>query len=399
MTPRKERFVSMLKTLTLSECCDIVSGATPQTSVAAYWDGDIHWATPKDLSDLQTPYIEGTPRKITEVGLKSCAASILPPYSVLFSSRAPIGHVAINTVPMAANQGFKSFIPKPEIIDAKFLFYWLRKNKNYLEGLGNGATFKEVSKATVARIQISLPPISEQRRIAAILDQADALRVKRREALAQLDSLTQSIFIEMFGDPLKNPRNWKSQSLSEICDEINDCPHSTPVWTDEGKICLRTSNLTEGGWNWSDTRYVSEATYYERSKRGYIISGDIVLSREGTVGVAAIVAPGMTVCMGQRLVHIRPSSLVLVPEFLLRYLLYILSPRRIGQMMVGSTSQHLNVKELKALCVLCPPMELQQEFVKRVGILESLKSSIIDSLEESEALFASLQHRAFRGEL
>jgi len=167
----------------LEECTEIVSGATPSTSESTYWDGDICWATPKDLSELDGAYISDTPRKITRSGLQSCAATVLPPDSVLFSSRAPIGHVAINTVPMATNQGFKSFVPNRERVHAKFLYHWLRRNRPYLESLGNGATFKEVSKAVVARIEIPLPTLAEQRRIAEILDKADALRAKRRAAL------------------------------------------------------------------------------------------------------------------------------------------------------------------------------------------------------------------------
>jgi len=137
-------------TVRLEDCTEIVSGATPSTSESAYWDGDVCWATPKDLSELDGAYISDTPRKITRSGLQSCAATVLPRDSVLFSSRAPIGHVAINTVPMATNQGFKSFVPNRERVHAKFLYHWLRRNRPYLESLGNGATFKEVSKADLA---------------------------------------------------------------------------------------------------------------------------------------------------------------------------------------------------------------------------------------------------------
>lgn len=105
----------------IENCARIVGGATPSTSVDDYWDGNICWATPKDLSDLDGHYINNTPRKITPSGLASCASEVLPAGSVLFSSRAPIGHVAVNTVPMATNQGFKSFVPAPEKLDAKFL--------------------------------------------------------------------------------------------------------------------------------------------------------------------------------------------------------------------------------------------------------------------------------------
>jgi type I restriction enzyme S subunit len=207
--------VSGFRRAQLGDCCEIVSGATPDTGTADYWEGDICWATPKDLSNLDGHYISDTPRKLTQLGLNNCSASILPPYSVLFSSRAPIGHVAINTVPMATNQGFKSFVPGKEV-DAKFLFHWLRANRSYLEGLGVGATFKEVSKAVVSKVEVPVPPLSEQRRIAAILDKADALRAKRREALAQLDRLAQSIFVEMFGDPATNPKGFPVRKLGDL---------------------------------------------------------------------------------------------------------------------------------------------------------------------------------------
>ena len=200
----------------LDECAEIVAGATPSTSVDSYWGGEVCWATPKDMSELDGAYISDTPRKLTRAGLENCAATILPAGSVLFSSRAPIGHVAVNTVPMATNQGFKSFVPKPDRVVAKFLYWWLRTNRAYLESLGNGATFKEVSKAIVSRIEISLPPLAEQRRIAEVLDRAEALRAKRRAALAQLDSLTQSLFLDLFGDPTPQTQRFPIQPLETV---------------------------------------------------------------------------------------------------------------------------------------------------------------------------------------
>ena len=197
-------------TASLAEVCEIVSGATPKTGVAEYWDGDIPWATPKDLNSLEDSYIQDTPRRITAAGLRSCAATLLPINSVLFSSRAPIGYVAINRVPMATNQGFKSFIPDPTRIESKYLYYWLRANRLYLDSIGNGATFKELSKATISRVELPLPPIEEQRRIANVLDHANALRSGRRQALTYLDGLTESIFLEMFGDPIAAPLFVKS---------------------------------------------------------------------------------------------------------------------------------------------------------------------------------------------
>jgi type I restriction enzyme, S subunit len=184
----------------LGDCCEVVGGATPKTGEPTYWDGEIDWATPKDLSNLNSAYIRSTPRKLTDVGLQSCSAALLPADSVLLSSRAPIGHVAINTVPMATNQGFKSLIPDKSQVDSKYLFYWLRANNNYLQSLGRGATFKEVSKRIVQKITVPLPPLEEQRRfrdaIALLNQSSDRFTVDKDQHDRLFSSLQQRAFKE-----------------------------------------------------------------------------------------------------------------------------------------------------------------------------------------------------------
>lgn len=281
--------------------------------------------------------------------------------------------------------------------DPKWVYYMLQSLG--LERFSQGASVPTLNRNLIHGMPIKVPIVSEQRRIAAVLDQTDSLRAKRRETLVQLENLTQSIFVEMFGDPVRNPKLWKTLPLSECSAEINDCPHSTPIWTESGEICLRTSNLTKGDWKWEDTRYVSSETFNTRSKRGYVVAGDIILSREGTVGIAAVVTCEMKVCMGQRLVQIRPDFSKFTSDFLLRHLLFVLSPSRIGQSMVGSTSQHLNVKELKSLKIPLPPVSLQLKFSERCASIDRLKKIIRESVAELDSAFASIQHRAFRGEL
>ena len=198
---------------TIGEVCEVVSGATPKTGKPEFWDGNVPWVTPKDLSELGQKHLSDTPRQITKAGLKSCAARMLPAQSVLFSSRAPIGLVAINTLPVCTNQGFKSLVPRFDLVSPDFLFWWLKTQEKHIQSKGRGATFKEVSKKIVEDLQIPLPPLTEQKRIARILDAADALRAKRREALAQLDTLLQSTFLDMFGDPVTNPMGFPRETL------------------------------------------------------------------------------------------------------------------------------------------------------------------------------------------
>ncbi len=177
----------------VEDVTEIVSGATPRTDNESYWDGDVNWVTPKELSGLESIYIDETERRITRQGLESCAASILPPGSVLFSSRAPIGHTAICAAPMATNQGFKSFVPRPGALEPHFLLFWLRLRRSFLEGLGTGATFKEVSKAVVARIELFVPPFDLQSQFAQRVVALERVRSVQREGRGQLDALFTSV--------------------------------------------------------------------------------------------------------------------------------------------------------------------------------------------------------------
>jgi len=381
----------------IEQCAEIVSGATPSTTKSEYWDGDIYWATPKDLSELEGAYLSDTPRKITKRGLESCAATILPPNSVLFSSRAPIGHVAINTVPMATNQGFKSFVPRPDRLDPKFLYHWLRKNRAHLESLGNGATFKEVSKAVVSRIEIPLPPLPEQRRIVEILDKADALRAKRRAALAQLDTLTQSIFLDMFGDPATNPKGWRVGRLEDEITSVRYGTGSPPPYVDDGFPFIRATNIKAGTISAKDLKRISpdEAARIEKCR---VHAGNLIIVRSGVnTGDCAIVSSKYDGAYAAfDLIVELPWANAVFYNFLINspYGKAHLEPstRRAAQ-------PHLNAEQLRSLRFIAPDESRKQRFATLVSSIEKQKGRGDGHLRELDALFGALQHSAFRGEL
>lgn len=383
----------------LGECCEIVSGATPSTTVPNYWDGEIWWATPKDLSDLEGTRIAITARRITAAGLASCAASILPAGSVLFSSRAPIGHVAINSVPMATNQGFKSFIPNPELLHAPFLYWWLRANRPYLESLGNGATFKEVSKAIVAGVTIPVPPLSEQRRIAGILDRADALRAKRRAALAQIDGLTQAIFLEMFGDPVRNARSWPKAAFGDLCDTRLGRMLDQKQQTGRSKRpYLRNANVR---WFEFDLSSVYEMDFDPSIREAMRLEdGDLLICEGGEPGRAAVWRGQISECYFQKALHrARPNTSRTNAVFLAWLLWFLAHDGGLGDHVTSATIAHLTGEKLKAMAIPVPPVSLQRAFASRAAAVDKLKAAHRASLAQLDALFASLQHRAFRGEL
>ena len=381
---------------TLGPICSFLNGGTPSRGVARYYHGDVPWITGADISG---PRADTARSFITEEAIGESATNRVPAGTVLLVTRTSVGKVALAAMELCFSQDITAITPDPHCLDRSYLVHFLRTKQPHLERLARGATIKGVTREVVANLAIPLPPLAEQKRIAGILDAADALRAKRREALAQLDTLLQATFLDMFGDPVTNPMGWDKPPLEEVCEKVIDCPHSTPRWSESGVICLRTSNLGKGEWVWTDTRFVTEEDYRTRTKRSEILPNDIVLSREGTVGVLALVAEGVRLCMGQRLVQLRVIETRLHPKFLLHLLLHDLAPKRLGRLMAGSTSKHLNVRDLRKLPVSLPPLDLQHRFAAIAESIGQQKASERAHLDELDTLFASLQSRAFSGDL
>jgi type I restriction enzyme S subunit len=364
-------------TVALGEVSQIVSGATPRTGEKRFWDGDVLWTTPKDISDLDTPYLDRPPRTITDEGLRSCAASLLPPNSVLLSSRAPIGLVAINRLPVATNQGFKSLVPEQDKLDSKFLYHWLKSKTSYLQSLGNGATFKEVSKAVVERIEIPLPPLPEQRRITAILDKADALRRKRKCAIELLDSLTQSIFLDMFGDPKKESMKWPVAGFSDVCKDR----------TSQSRKIQRSTYLDSGllpvvdqGQNFI-AGYTNETDKVTRVDRPVVVFGDHTRLVKYVDFDFVVGADG---------------AKILIPNEKFDPLFFSVLLRL---MPIPDLGYSRHMRALKKLVFPCPPLHLQLAFAERVKRLQQWAKEQLAAFDAMNILFSSLQHRAFSGQL
>ena len=335
------------------------------------------------------------------LGSRVAAAKLLPAGSVLLSSRAPIGLTAINNAPMATNQGFKSLIPDSKRVDSRFLLRWLRYNRPRIEALGNGATFKEISKKVTSAIPIELPPIEEQRRIAAVLDAADDLRTKRRQALAKLDSLTQAIFIDMFGDLYLNERAWPTVSVQDVCELVVDCVNKTAPVVDGPTPfkMLRTTNVKHGAVDVENVKYVDEPTYVRWTRTVVPQPNDVLLTREAPVGETGILRSSDHVFLGQRLMLYRCDESRIVPEFLQHSFHSTYLQRQFEAGGSGSTVKHLKLPVCRGLKLRVPPIDQQRQFAERVSACDTASDSFNASIESLDTLFASLQQRAFAGEL
>lgn len=385
-----------LRLVEIGSCCTIVSGSTPSRDEATFWNGDINWFTPKDLSNLDSKYVFESPEKINEKGYKSCSTSLLPPYSLLLTSRAPIGHVAINKLPACTNQGFKSLIPNKEV-DVNYLFYVIKKLVPKLQDLGNGATFKELSKATLSRVQIPLPPIEIQQKIAEVLDKADAIRRRNQLILEKYDQLLQAIFLDMFGDPVKNEKSWNVAPLRDLGRLISggtpsrnnaeffkgSIPWVTTVALGSRKIS--TDNAVE---------YITEEAIKNSSTK-LIPKDSIMIGVRVGVGKASITTCEM--CTNQDILSLVDIDPFVNKSFLLNvfqcFEKYFNSQKR------GATIQGITSETIKRMLIILPPIELQNHFAQVVENVERQKAQAHKSLQRSENLFQSLLQRAFKGEL
>lgn len=293
--------------------------------------------------------------------------------------------------------GVKILRPKIEA-DLKYLYYYLRQLN--LPDAGYSRHFKYLKRTEI--VLLSLP---EQRRIAAILDQAEALRANRRGALAQLDSLSQSIFVEMFGDPKTNPKGWQCAEMPDVVIGkygIKAGPFGSSLkkedYTPAGYRIYGQEQVIAGRFDIGDY-YIGERKF-EQLKNCAVHEGDVLVSLVGSFGKVLVVPPGIEPgIINPRLLKITPNYQLITSEFLAATLTLPATQTAFERMAHGGTMGILNAGLLKQLVIMLPPLALQLEFANRMSKVEELKTFQCESLNYLEALFASLQHRAFRGEL
>ena len=224
----------------LGDICEIVSGSTPKTDIEEYWNGDIKWITPAELDD-ESYIVSDTSRKITELAVKKTGLSSLPEGTVILSSRAPIGKVAIAGCEMYCNQGFKNLICSEKIYN-RYLFWFLKGNTEYLNSLGRGATFKEISKKIVSDIEINVPEMNQQKKAVLNIEQLSKIIGLRKSEIDKLDALIRARFVEMFGNPVRNSKNWNTEKLCSIA-PINK--YNGDIDTVNGKVWLLNLDMIE----------------------------------------------------------------------------------------------------------------------------------------------------------
>lgn len=387
----------------LGEIADLQAGVGFPLDLQGRTTGDYPVAKVGDISRMGRAgeaVINTADHFVDQIDLVRLKARPIPMGSVLF---AKIGeairqnHRVIAGCELLVDNNAMAAIPT-ERVESRYLFHFLRTVDFY--ALASATTVPALRKSDLERLPVPLPPLPEQRRIAEILDKADALRAKRRAALAKLDTLTQSIFLDMFGDPATNPKGWPVRMIGDLLEsasygtsEKSGAAGAFPV--------LRMNNITRTGEiDLSELKYMNlDASDRER----YLVrTGDILFNRTNSaelVGKTAIFRESQPMAFAGYLIRLRVNR-ENDPEYLARFLNTSYSKRVLRGMcksIIGMAN--INATEVQGIRLPCPPHRVQREFAHRVGELEKLRPVQRASLAELDALFASLQHRAFRGEL
>ena len=291
----------------LGDVCHVIGGSTPKTEVSEFWNGTLNWFTPAEISEKK--YYASSERKITEEAVEATGLTILPPGTVLLTSRAPIGKVGIATDYCYCNQGFKNLICK-DLLFNEYLYYTLIYLNDDIKDKGRGATFKEISKKVTESISIPVPPMETQEKIVAELDQINDLIAKNRELLLHLDALAQSLFYDTFGDPITNPKGWDMKKLFEECVDIIDGDHSAPPKASEGVPFITISNIdrSRNSIDFSDSFFVPQSYYDGLKSNRKARNGDVLYTVTGSYGITVLINNQPNFCFQRHIGLIRPNT-------------------------------------------------------------------------------------------
>ena len=371
-----------MKKYKLGDIAKIYNGSTPSTSDNSNYDGEIVWATPKDLSDQNSKYFSQGARNITQMGFDSCSTQMIPANNILMSSRAPIGLFAINTVACCTNQGFKNIVLDKSISDVDYLYYYLKYHVKEIEALGSGTTFKEVSKTAFEKYEISIPSLSVQQKIAAVLSSLDDKIALNKKINAKLEAMAKRLYDYWFvqfdfpneeGKPYKSsggkmeynatlkrdiPAGWEVGNLYEIADYINGlaCQNYRPQDEEIFLPVIKIKEMHEGIT--SDTEKVS-ATIPEK----YIIfDGDILFSWSATLEV--MIWTGGKGGLNQHIFKVVPKS-YFTKEYVFQQLSsYIVNFQKMAEAR-KTTMGHITSDHINQSRIVIPPKEVINAFSEK----------------------------------
>lgn len=384
----------------LTEVARIDGGGTPSTKNPVFWNGDIPWLTPKELSDLNDKEIFDTERKITKEGLEHSSTRLFPVGTVLLTSRAPIGYVAVAGIQMATNQGFKNFICNAKLLNNVFLYYFLKFKTKYLQSLGRGATFTEISRSILAKVEIPLPPLATQKKIVEWLDKIAEAQKINDELIQKSNELFQSLLHKEFNF---KAGEWKQSELNQLTDCFQD---GNWIESDDQSLTgirlIQTGNIGMGKYidKPDRSRYISDETFV-RLKCTEVFPGDILISRlPDPVGRSCLMPDlGTKMITAVDCTIVRFNEKKIIPEYFVLYSNIGFYYSELKKHLTGSSRQRVSRSNLGKTKIWVPPLKIQKQIVDKLSAVQDYKTQLLAPKSKLKELFDSALHKSMKGEV
>ena len=341
---------------------------------------------------------------IDEKKYKELEGFSIQPNDLIISCAGTIGRIAIvpkDAKPGVINQALMRLRPNTDVILPIYLKRVLESPKEQRDifGQASGTALKNLAAISeIKKSKIPLPPLEEQRRIAAILDKADEVRRKRQEAIRLTEELLRSLFLDMFGDPVTNPKGWKVVELG-ILAHVTDGTHKTPCYVEQGIPFSSAKNSRANESDWINTRFIMEAEHKDLIRRCHPEKGDVVLTKSGTIGEAAVIDRDLEFSLFESVALLKLKNNAIHPLILTTLLNEPCVRSRYKGDIKGVAVKHLHLVDIRRLQIILPPVQLQEKFLTAASVIQDDKDKLVGAENYSNNLFNSLLQRAFRGEL
>lgn len=403
----------------LGHITEVIGGGTPSSKVEEYYkDGNIPWISPVDLSGYNDIYISNGAKNITKLGLEKSSAQLVPSGTVCLSTRAPIGYVVITKNELCTNQGFKSFLPATCYIP-EYLYWYLKGNKKLLESYANGTTFLELSGSKAALVEFPLAPFVEQQRIVDCIEsmfaKLDEVKEKLQAVVDGYELRKSAILHKAFTGKLTERwrkehgvglDSWEKRNIQSVCAmKITDGTHKTPTYceADEGVPFISAKDVTSGKICWDSIKYIVPELHEELYQRLAPQIDDVLLAKNGTTGVAAIVEEEKIFDLYVTLAVLRPNKEIILPRYLLNIINSPICKKQFDEHLTGIGVPNLHLRDIKEVLLNVPSVEEQ---IKVVQITDKIMKNVQKTKEAAEAVLDQIDTmkktilaRAFRGKL
>ena len=360
------------KKIKISDIAEVIGGGTPSTKQSEYWGNDIPWLTPKDLSGYNKRYISNGERNISNEGLKNSSARMLPVGSILLTSRAPIGYLAIAEQDLCTNQGFKSLVLKPGN-DSEFFYYLLKNNIEYIINMSSGSTFAEISGTQVKNLEFNIPDLITQQKIAKVLSAIDD-KIELNNAINNnLEQQIKALYNHCFTD--KN----NVVEISNLID-VRDGTHDSPKPQFEGKKLITSKHLLKYGVDISSANFITEEDYQKINERSLVATDDILISMIGTVGIVSYIIENPVDFAVKNVGIYRTSQKKEYAYYVHCFLNSTETQNYILSHLAGTTQKYISLSELRTLKINVPNQNELKAFNK---LMEPIYNNLISNTNEN----------------